>query len=226
MWTLNWIHYELIWKWCCLRFRLHSHMNEKTTVKNYFGIQQDVDNGTGEKCIYALNLNGYLHFLLASHISYVNRNFKFHWEREIHWFGSVHTAQRQTPTEILIGFCANLPLSVSVFVSSSVNTLLFVLNVTCWQWPWTSRRGTVQRGSIHWPPDSRLCCWKQKQVFLRQVVRQEPLLCHDFPQRKWHPLAGSRIGTQVESGMMKNTCCWLPAKYWNFSLVRINMDQS
>ena len=40
--------------------------------------------------------------------------------------GGVHTAQRQTPTQIPIGFCVNLSVSVSVSVSvsSSVNSPL------------------------------------------------------------------------------------------------------
>ena len=37
-------------------------------------------------------------------------------------FGGVHTAQRQTSTEIPIGLCVNLSVSVSVSVSDSVNT--------------------------------------------------------------------------------------------------------
>ena len=34
---------------------------------------------------------------------------------------NVHTAQRQMPTQIHIGFCVNLSVSVSVSVSGSVN---------------------------------------------------------------------------------------------------------
>ena len=34
--------------------------------------------------------------------------------------GGIHTAQRQTPTQIPVGFCANLVVSVSVSVSVSV----------------------------------------------------------------------------------------------------------
>ena len=101
------------------------------------------------------------------------------------------------------------------------------MNVTCWQWPWTSTRGTVPRGSIHWRPGSRLCCWRQKQVFLPRVVRQEPLLCPDFPQRKWHPLVGSRIGIQVESAMMETFATFFLSNtgtfLWNYTLERINI---
>ena len=39
----------------------------------------------------------------------------------VEWCGGVHTAQRKTPTQIRIGFCANLSVPVSVSMSGSVN---------------------------------------------------------------------------------------------------------
>ena len=219
MWTLNWIHCELIWKWCCLRFRFHSHMNEKTTVKNYFGIQQDVDTGTGEKCIHALNLNGYLHFLLASHISYVNRNFKFHSEREIHWFGSVHTAQRQTPTEILIGFCANLPLSVPVLVSGSVSTLIFerhLLAMTLNQHAGHSSAGldtlTARFSSL---------LLKTKTSFPPTSCKARTSFVSRFSTKKMTPSGWFAYWNSSRIWNDENICCWLPTKCWNFSVKEV-----